>query len=71
MAMNTSGSNAGNQTSGQQAADPKTQHDQDSDPPRTAVPPSESKKPFESPGSSNPTHDQDSDPPRTAVPPKK
>ena len=47
------------------------QHDQDSEPPRTAIPPGESKRPVQSPGGDDPSHDQDSDPPRTAVPPKK
>ena len=46
-------------------------HDQDSEPPRTAIPPGESKRPVQSPAEHDPTHDQDSDPPRTAVPPKK
>lgn len=46
-------------------------HDQDSEPPRTAIPTGESKRPVESPAEHDPTHDQDSDPPRTAVPPKK
>jgi len=46
------------------------EHDQDSDPPRTAVPPGSPTMPAEMPLSKDPTHDQDSDPPRTAVPPK-
>jgi hypothetical protein len=45
-------------------------HDQDSDPPRTAVPPGSPQRPFQNPQSSDPTHDQDSDAPRTGVPPK-
>jgi hypothetical protein len=45
------------------------EHDQDSDAPRTAVPPG-GPKPGEAPNSDQPGHDQDSDPPRTAVPPK-
>jgi hypothetical protein len=45
------------------------EHDQDSDPPRTAVPPDSTRRPGETSGSTDPDHDQDSDPPRTAVPP--
>ena len=52
-------------------SDKQPKHDQDSDPPRTAIPPGESTKPVKSPAERDPTHDQDSDPPRTAVPPKK
>ena len=71
MAMNRSRSDANKEVaSGQQSTDNSREHDQDSDPPRTAVPPGASKRPFESPAETDPTHDQDSDPPRTAVPPK-
>ena len=45
-----------------------TEHDQDSDPPRTAVPPGQP-KPGEPVGRDDPARDQDSDPPRTAVRP--
>ena len=54
----------------QQNTNAGREHDQDSEPPRTAVPPGSPKRPFEKPLSQDPTHDQDSDPPRTAVPPK-
>jgi len=46
------------------------EHDQDSDPPRTAIPPDSTKRPGAPTGPGDPDHDQDSDPPRTAVPPK-
>lgn len=46
------------------------EHDQDSEPPRTAIPPGGSTEPVEAPASVDPNHDQDRDPPRTAVPPK-
>jgi hypothetical protein len=55
---------------GRQTADAQPQHDQDSDSPRTAVPPGSPKTPAETTQSKDPAHDQDSDPPRTAVPPK-
>jgi hypothetical protein len=42
------------------------EHDQDSDPPRTAL---TSDDPRFAGQSAGPEHDQDSDPPRTAVPP--
>ncbi|HYC48956.1 MAG TPA: hypothetical protein VED01_26055 [Burkholderiales bacterium] len=42
------------------------EHDQDSDPPRTAVPPDSPTTPGQ-PTSDDPARDQDSDPPRTPV----
>ena len=57
--------NAENQNKPRQGG---AEHDQDSDPPRTAVPPG-SPKPGERVGTADPDHDQDSDPPRTAVRP--
>jgi hypothetical protein len=58
-AMNTSASTGqGNQ---------EREHDQDSDPPRTAVPPDSPDKPGQPPASKDPNRDPDSDPPRTPV----
>jgi hypothetical protein len=56
--------------SGPQDTQAQREHDQDSDPPRTAVPPGSPRTPAETPQSKDPAHDQDSDAPRTAVPPK-
>ena len=54
----------------QQKADNCPEHDQDSDPPRTAIPAGTPRTAVESPAEHDPDHDQDSDPLRTAVPPK-
>jgi hypothetical protein len=44
------------------------EHDQDRDPPRTAVPPDSPGKPAQpSASKDDPQHDQDSDPPRTSA----
>jgi hypothetical protein len=60
----------GNEASGRNTAgELPAEHDQDSDPPRTAVPPGRSTRNIKAPAEHDPTHDQDSDPPRTAVPP--
>ena len=53
-----------------QNADSGPEHDQDSDPPRTAIPAGTPKTAVQTPHADDPDHDQDSDPPRTAVPPK-
>lgn len=67
MAADTSGSSASKDMGkGQQNKDAGPEHDQDSDPPRTAVPPDSSSTPGQ-PQSDDPTRDQDSDPPRTPV----
>jgi hypothetical protein len=60
MEMNESARNASPE-------DSAPEHDQDSDPPRTAVPPDSPTTPGQPPASSDPAHDQDSDPPRTPV----
>jgi hypothetical protein len=69
MTAKTSQANAGTKA-GTQTSHGQHQHDQDSEPPRTAVPPGSPRTPAEMPPSKDPAHDQDSDPPRTAVPPK-
>ena len=62
---------SGSKKAGPQDAQTQRQHDQDSEPPRTAVPPGSPRTPAEMPQSKDPAHDQDSDAPRTAVPPKR
>lgn len=67
MAANTAGSSASDDMAKvQQKRDASLEHDQDSDPPRTAVPPGSRSTPGQ-PQSDDPTRDQDSDPPRTPV----
>ena len=53
----------------QQNAGNQPEHDQDSDPPRTAVPPDSPTTPGQPPASADPDRDPDSDPPRTPVVP--
>ena len=68
MGTNTPGSSPSHDVaSGQQSADTGPEHDQDSDPPRTAVPPDSPTTPGQPPASADPTRDPDSDPPRTPV----
>ena len=55
-------------TAGKQGPDATQEHDQDSDPPRTAVPPDSPVTPGQ-PTSKDPNRDPDSDPPRTPVVP--
>jgi hypothetical protein len=66
MAMNEPQSAAGDQAAHDARASAQPEHDQDSDPPRTAVPPDSPSTPGE-PTSTDPTRDPDSDPPRTPV----
>ncbi len=70
MGTNESTSSAADErASGQQGADTRCEHDQDSDPPRTAVPPDSPTTPGQPPTSADPNRDPDSDPPRTSVVP--
>jgi hypothetical protein len=69
MARKTSGTQSGAALKSQRESG-APEHDQDSDPPRTAVPPGVPRPHFDASGSDDPLHDQDSDPPRTAVPPQ-
>ena len=55
------------QSAAQQGGDKQPEHDQDSDPPRTAVPPDSPDTPGQPPASKDPNRDPDSDPPRTPV----
>ena len=57
----------GGEVAEQEDGDINREHDQDSDPPRTAVPPGSSETPGQPPASSDPDRDPDSDPPRTPV----
>jgi len=54
---------------GERNAPGEAEHDQDSDPPRTAVPPDSEHTAAQRPAGTEPSHDQDSEPPRTAVRP--